>query len=138
MDLNQVTLETSDLEKAAAFYETLGLKRIVWSAPRYARFECASGSSTLSLHYADDVTPQGTALYFETEALDAVVSALVEAGLRFDSLPEDKDWRWREAWLRDPDGRRLCLYHAGPDRRFPPWRVTEKAADDAARGAEND
>ena len=41
----------------------------------------------------------------------------------FDSGPEDQTWLWREAWLRDPDGNRLCLYHAGNNRRFPPWRV---------------
>jgi len=25
--------------------------------------------------------------------------------------------------LRDPDGNELCLYHAGENRRFPPWRL---------------
>ena len=123
MDLNQVTLDTSDLETAAAFYETLGLKRIVWSPPRYARFECPSGSSTLSLHHAGKVEAGGASIYFETDELDAKVKKFERAGLNFESAPKDKSWRWREAWLKDPDGRRVCLYHAGPDRRFPPWRV---------------
>ena len=27
------------------------------------------------------------------------------------------------AYLRDPDGNRLCLYFAGENRVNPPWRV---------------
>jgi hydroxymethylpyrimidine/phosphomethylpyrimidine kinase len=34
-------------------------------------------------------------------------------------------WLWREAWLRDPAGNSICLYHAGDNRRFPPWRIAE-------------
>jgi hypothetical protein len=30
---------------------------------------------------------------------------------------------WREAYLHDPDGNVLCLYHAGNNRRFPPGRI---------------
>ena len=123
MDLNQITLSTANLENAAAFYEKLGLKRIVWSPPRYARFECMSGSSTLSLHHEDEAQVGGVAIYFETDRLDERVVELEQAGLRFDSQPEDKSWRWREAWLKDPDGHRVCLYFAGQDRRFPPWRI---------------
>ncbi|MEL6212058.1 MAG: VOC family protein [Pseudomonadota bacterium] len=125
-----MTLDTSDLDRAAAFYETLGLKRIVWSAPRYARFECPSGAATLSLHHNDRVEPSGAALYFEIDHLDAEVARLESEGVVFESAPEDKDWRWREAWLRDPDGHRICLYHAGPDRRFPPWRVAPQPETD--------
>ena len=44
-------------------------------------------------------------------------------GIVFDGGPEDKSWRWREAWLSDPAGNRLCLYFAGDIRRFPPWRI---------------
>jgi hydroxymethylpyrimidine/phosphomethylpyrimidine kinase len=34
-----------------------------------------------------------------------------------------QSWLWREAWLRDPAGNAVCLYHAGANRRFPPWRL---------------
>ena len=118
-----MTLSTRNLEVAAVFYEALGLKRIVWSPPRYARFECQSGSSTLSLHHDEDTQVAGASIYFETDRLDDRVIELEKSGLNFESQPEDKSWRWREAWLKDPDGRRVCLYFAGPDRRFPPWRV---------------
>jgi len=126
VDLNQITLAVSDFAASVAFYERLGLKLIVRSETdekAYARFEAPSGSSTLSLHREAVVEAGGAALYFEVDEVDAAVKRLVEAGVAFESEPVDQPWRWREAWLRDPDGRRLCIYHAGADRRFPPWRI---------------
>ena len=58
--------------------------------------------------------------------LDKQYQALVERGVRFESPPADQPWLWREAYLRDPDGNLLCLYFAGENRRFPPWRVGAK------------
>ena len=36
----------------------------------------------------------------------------------------DKSWLWREAILVDPAGNRICLYRAGENRKYPPWRVS--------------
>lgn len=126
MDLNQITVDATDLNRSAAFYETLGLHRIVWSPPNYARYEAPNGSTTLSLHLVEEVRG-GVALYFESDDMDSDVARLKAAGLSFETDPKDQTWRWREAWLRDPDGHRICIYHAGPDRRFPPWRVDPQA-----------
>jgi hydroxymethylpyrimidine/phosphomethylpyrimidine kinase len=46
-------------------------------------------------------------------------------GIVFDSGPTDQRWLWREAWLTDPAGVKLCLYRAGEMRRFPPWRLAD-------------
>lgn len=124
MRLNQVTLPSTDLPRAAAFYATLGLRLIVDSMPRYARFELPEGGSTLSLHHVD--TPPGDpgiTVYFECEDLDARVAALIEQGITFDLLPTDQSWLWREAHLRDPDGNALILFWAGDNRLNPPWRI---------------
>lgn len=123
MNLNQVTLASADLARAVAFYRTLGLRLIVDSVPRYARFECPDGGTTLSLHHVEDPRPNETVIFFECEDLDERVAALQAAGLRFDSAPRDERWLWREARLRDPDGNRICLFRAGENRRHPPWRV---------------
>jgi len=123
MDLNQLTVDVTDLERSAKFYELLGMTCIVWSPPRYARFEAMSGSSTLSLHCADNIS-SSIALYFETDDVDSRVESLEAVGVIFESQPVDQTWRWREAWMRDPDGHRICIYHAGLDRRFPPWRIS--------------
>ena len=53
MQLNQVTLPATDLARSVAFYQTLGLRLIVDSVPRYARFEMPEGGATLSLHHVD-------------------------------------------------------------------------------------
>ena len=37
--------------------------------------------------------------------------------------PVAQTWLWYEAWLRDPAGNAICLYNAGENRRYPPWRI---------------
>ncbi|HET7599635.1 MAG TPA: VOC family protein [Gemmatimonadales bacterium] len=124
MNLNQVTLSAADLAPAVAFYQRLGLRLIVDALPRYARFECPDGESTLSLEQAPErAAGSSPVVYFECEQLDDTVERLVAAGIRFDSMPADQPWLWREARLRDPAGNPLCLYRAGRNRRHPPWRV---------------
>ena len=126
MNLNQVTVEVTDIARSRDFYQRLGLTLIV-SSPHYARFVCPAGANqsaaTFSIHLADAVTPNGTGIYFECADLDARVAALKAVGMVFDSGPVDQRWLWREAWLRDPDGNRLCLYLAGDNRIDPPWKV---------------
>lgn len=126
MNLNQVTLPSRNLETSITFYQLIGLELIVDSRPRYARFVFPEGQSTLSLHHADDMPAErgsGIQLYFECDKLDDKVSKLQSQGIEFESLPEDKRWLWREAWLHDPDGHHLCLFHAGDNRINPPWRI---------------
>ena len=53
------------------------------------------------------------------------VARLQAAGLVFDQLPTDQPWGWREARLRDPAGNAVCLYQAGENRRYPPWRLDD-------------
>jgi catechol 2,3-dioxygenase-like lactoylglutathione lyase family enzyme len=122
MRLNQVTLPAGDLAASIAFYQALGLILIVRN-DHYARLENPHDQSTLSIELRPD-SGDGAHVYFECDDLDARVAALKAKGVGFDGGPEDKPWLWREAWLRDPAGNRLCLYFAGENRRFPPWRIT--------------
>ncbi|WP_084418019.1 VOC family protein [Henriciella litoralis] len=130
MRMNQVTVPCVDYAASVAFYKTLGLVQIVDSPPRYARFECPAGDggepATFSLHHVDGWPGADDPLvYFEVDNLDAEYARLKAAGLDFISAPEDQTWAWREAFLRDPAGNRICLYQAGPNRRFPPWRLKD-------------
>jgi catechol 2,3-dioxygenase-like lactoylglutathione lyase family enzyme len=124
MNLNQVTVPSLDLAKSVAFYEKLGLKLIVKALPNYARFECPEGDATFSIHYVDEL-PEGPGImvYFECQHLDDYVGELVEKGLDFDEMPNDKRWIWREARLRDPDQNQIILYYGGKNRKNPPWRI---------------
>jgi hydroxymethylpyrimidine/phosphomethylpyrimidine kinase len=124
MNLNQVTLPCSDYEATVRFYRNLGLTQIVDSPPRYARFE-TSGGSTFSIHASDSPVSCGdTVIYFEVDDVDRKFRELKSRGLQFEADPKDQDWLWREAYLLDPSGNRLCIYHAGENRRNPPWRIS--------------
>lgn len=120
--LNQVTVGASDYRASVVFYETLGLRQIVDSPSNgYARFEAPNGT-TLSIHPANDPAT-ATVVYLEHPHLDAWVTQLASDGLAFDQMPVDEDWGWREARLLDPFGNTICLYSAGENRRYPPWRI---------------
>ena len=126
MNLNQVTLPATDVERSIAFYRGMGFRLIVNSAPRYARFECPEGESTFSIEHADaEIGNSGVVVYFECADLDARVESLMQAGYVFEQLPKDEPWLWREARLRDPSSNVICLFKAGENRRFPPWRVQD-------------
>lgn len=123
LNLNQITISVKNVETAIEFYQKLGLKLIVKSLPTYARFECAAGETTFSLHQSDSEMNGTTWIYFETETLDDDVKDLTASGIKFDSLPTDKSWLWREAMLKDPDGNQLILFYAGKNRKDPPWKI---------------
>ena len=124
MNLNQVTIYTARPIETAEFFTKLGLILIVDSLPRYARFECPDGDSTLSINIADErPASNDIVLYFECDDLDGEVARLKSLGIEFDEDPADRDWLWRQAYLRDPNGNRICLFHAGENRKNPPWRV---------------
>lgn len=126
MNLNQVTLPSTDLSKSVPFYQKLGLNLIVSALPHYARFECPEGEATFSLHLVDDIKADGqTMIYFEIDNLDEQVKKLIAKGIDFDEMPNDKRWLWREARLKDPDGNRLILFYAGENRKNPPWKIKE-------------
>ena len=124
MNLNQVTIFSDKPVETVEFFEKLGLSRIVDSLPRYARLECPDGETTVSVNIADNVTvSNNVVLYFECDDLDDKVAELKTNGLMFDDDPTDRPWLWRQAYLKDPNGNKICLFMAGENRKNPPWRV---------------
>jgi catechol 2,3-dioxygenase-like lactoylglutathione lyase family enzyme len=124
MNLNQVTIPVTDVERSVHFYTTLGLILIVRALPRYARFDCPDGDATFSLHQAEkQKDAEGIRVYFEVRNLDAVVAELIAQGVDFEELPVDKPWLWREARLKYPDGNQIILYFGGDNRKNPPWKI---------------
>jgi catechol 2,3-dioxygenase-like lactoylglutathione lyase family enzyme len=129
MNLNQVTIYSAKTTETVEFFQKLGLNLIVDSLPRYARLECPDGESTLSVQFADSVTSTNNiVLYFECEDLDDDVARLKSLGLIFEEDPTDRDWLWRQAYLVDPNGNRICLFRAGENRKNPPWRVKSQSS----------
>lgn len=124
MNLNQVTVPSQNLLKAVEFYQELGLRLIVDSIPRYARFVCPDGTATFSIHHVNELPKgEGVTIYFECKNLDEEVQRLKKEGICFLHDPIDQDWLWREAKLKDPDGNSIILYYGGKNRVNPPWRV---------------
>ena len=129
MNLNQVTIYSDKTVETVEFFETLGLRRIVDSLPRYARLECPDGDATLSVLEFGELTPveslNNIVLYFDCADLDADYERLTAAGIKFTEPPTERPWLWRQAFLKDPNGNKICLFHAGENRKNPPWRVSE-------------
>lgn len=120
--LNHITIGCGDYAASVDFYNALGLEQIVDRPSNgYARFEAPNGV-TLSIHAGNDCV-SSTVVYFESNRLDAWVSDLGSEGYTFEQQPQDQEWGWREARLLDPSGNMICLYSAGENRRYPPWRI---------------
>ncbi|MBT8141301.1 MAG: VOC family protein [Gammaproteobacteria bacterium] len=125
MNLNQITLPSSNIASSRNFYLRMGFTLIV-DSKEYLRFLCPDGDATFSLHLHDPNNTGGhntSLVFFECEDLDERVMRLQKQGFVFESGPDDQSWLWREARLQDPDNNRLCLYRAGENRVNPPWRV---------------
>ncbi|WP_179005489.1 VOC family protein [Winogradskyella forsetii] len=124
MNLNQITVSSLDARSAVSFYKKLGLKLIVDALPRYARLECPNGDSTFSIHQVEDLPINNSVtLYFEVENLSKTVSELQQKGITFNTEILEQSWLWNEVYLKDPDGNTIIIYHAGKNRKNPPWRI---------------
>lgn len=124
MNLNQITVPSLNVEKAIEFYKKLGLQLIVKALPNYARFLCPEGESSFSIHHVEKLpSGDGIHVYFECADIDNTVSSLVESGIQFEELPNDKPWLWREARLLDLDNNQIILFFGGENRKNPPWRI---------------
>lgn len=122
MNLNQITIPSSDVPKAITFYKKLGLRLIVHTHNQYARFESPEGDATFSIHYSEIVSNGAISIYFEVTDVAAKVSELKKKGIIFETEPKEQSWLWTEAKLKDLDGNQLILYSAGENRKNPPWR----------------
>lgn len=125
MNLNQVTIPSLNVKKSIAFYKKLGFQLIVESLPNYARFELPKGNATFSIHLTEKLQNKiGPIIYFEVENVEETIKKLQKKGIVFETLAEEKPWLWKEASLKDPDENLLIIYHAGSNRKNPPWRIS--------------
>ena len=123
MDLNQVTVQSTNIIESIQFYKGLGLILIV-EDEHYARFEFPKGNSTLSVHNTTESKLSNTVIYFEVIDVVKTVSELKEQGVIFSQDPKEESWLWHESRLQDPSGNEVCIYTAGKNRKNPPWRVS--------------
>ena len=126
MRLNQVTIGSMDLDRSEQFYRALGLRLIVKNE-HYLRFESPSDDTTLSVESVGNIPlDEEVTIYFESDRPDTECERLRSLGIEFEHPPTDMPWLWHEARLRDPDGHRICIFYAGENRRYPPWRMSSE------------
>lgn len=124
MNLNQITIPSLNVEKATQFYKTLGLNLIVDALPRYVRFECPDGDTTFSIHKVEKLPQgEGITLYFEVENIEETIKDLKQKGITFTTEIKKQSWLWTEAELYDLDNNKIIIFHAGDNRKNPPWRI---------------
>ncbi len=107
-----------DLKASKSFYELLGFVTID-EHEGYARLRSPGGVGTIALHKSEGraLDAPGIRLYFEVPNLQDFCHMLEDRGIRFDKPPKLMEWGWHHAYLKDPDGHEISLFHAG-DKRF--------------------
>lgn len=113
-------IATRDLDAARRFYvDTLGLQQV--GAEGDELIVLRSGSTTVNVYRSDYAgTNRATALTWETDAaLDGLVQALRERGVRFEHYPDLPGLdlqgdvhvadHMKLVWFKDPDGNILNL-----------------------------
>lgn len=54
---------------------------------------------------------------------EETVLKLKEKGIKFDTEIMEQSWLWNEIHLHDLDNNKIIIYHAGKNRKNPPWRI---------------
>jgi catechol 2,3-dioxygenase-like lactoylglutathione lyase family enzyme len=109
--MNLVVIRSPDIDKAAAFYQVLGLnlvKHAHGSGPEH--YACEMGKCVFEIY---PITPKsaptnGTRLGFKVESVDQIVSSLAASGATIVSPPTNSEWG-RRAVLKDLDGHTIEL-----------------------------
>lgn len=113
--VNLLVLRVADIDRAAAFYERLGLsftKHAHGSGP--AHYASESAGFVFELYPATEGQPvtRSTRVGFEVKDVDAVVKELTGVeGAQVLSAATDSEWG-RRAVVADPDGHRVELVQA--------------------------
>ena len=119
-----VVLIVADLDRAVQFYaDALGLPLGHRSGPyaqfatgvtRVALYERHAMASTLGKQALGAPAPDapGFELGFKVDDVDAAYAQLLDAGAEPATLPRDRPWGQRTAYVRDPDGHLIELAQA--------------------------
>jgi len=108
---NLTVIRSADLDRAARFYEALGLRltrHSHGSGPIHYAFE-GDGHTFEIYPLQDSVTPTtSTRIGFSVPSVDDTFARLIEAGGSQSLAPKDSEWG-RRAVVMDPDGHRVEL-----------------------------
>ena len=110
-EINAVTLATTDMARAVAFYATLGL-RLRYGGPdaEFSSFHVGTGYLNLQLDpaYEPPARAWGRVILW-VDDVDAVHRRLRAAGCTTATEPTDAPWGERYFHVRDPDGHEVSI-----------------------------
>ena len=119
--LNLVVLRSADLERAAVFYECLGLqftRHRHGSGPEHLSAELGGSVFELYPLSPNGASTLGTRIGFRVPSLESVITALSDYPAAIISPPQDSPWG-RRAVVADPDGHRVELVQGVNSLRNP-------------------
>ena len=109
--ISAVTLVTSDMARATAFYEALGFSRL-YGGPEEAFTSYGVGGGYLNLQLDREARPVERVwgrVIFWVDDVDAMHGRAEAAGYEPDTEPADASWRERYFHISDPDGHELSF-----------------------------
>lgn len=109
MEINAITLATTDMAAAVAFYEAVGFE-IAYGGPSASFTSFKVGGNFVNLT-GDEGPPAGFwgRVIFHVPSPDEVWDRLVDAGYRPSFEPRDATWGERYFHILDPDGHELSF-----------------------------
>lgn len=116
-----------DLDRAIAFYETLGMKVAFdftrETGERFGVYLHVGGRGFIEL-FVGEVDPSASGcsyqhLCLEVDDIDATVAALRDAGIEVSEKKLGSDNSW-QAWTADPDGNGIELHGYTPESKQTP------------------
>jgi catechol 2,3-dioxygenase-like lactoylglutathione lyase family enzyme len=107
--LSAVTLVTTDMVRAVAFYEAMGFERLYGGPDTgFTSFRVGAGFVSLQLGSRTQRQVWGRVI-FSVSDVDAFHDRAVAAGYRPEAEPRDAEWGERYFHIRDPDGHELSF-----------------------------
>jgi lactoylglutathione lyase len=116
VQFNLVVIRSNNIERAAEFYQKLGLSFI---KERHGRglehFACEIGCLTFEIYpcAAGTIPTTATRLGFQVSSIDDIVCELKKQGILIVSPPANSAWG-RRAVVADPDGHQVELTQVTP------------------------
>jgi catechol 2,3-dioxygenase-like lactoylglutathione lyase family enzyme len=106
--INAVTLSTSDMARAVAFYQALGFE-LKYGGPDASFTSFHAGHSAINLRTGMPAAPPLARIIFWVSDVDEQHALALAAGLKPDFTPRDASWGERYFHIDDPDGQGLSF-----------------------------
>lgn len=106
--LSAITLFTHNMDRALAFYETLGF-RVAWRDASFVVVVAGRALLNLQLAPADQAWGSWGRFILHVEDVDALYQEIIGCGYAPEAPPRDAVWGERYFHILDPDGHQVSI-----------------------------